>query len=155
MPENKNIYFSIKYKSGNDFKNYVDLGNKEGLIENEWEKEKNKLILNFKFFSIIDKETSIKVDTKYYLKIYKHDQNEIVINNTISVVDNISPVLSFEYNFEVLKDFYEKELEIENVKNDENYYATLTAIVVDDDEFVAYKSFSFKKLKVQKIKDFH
>ena len=152
LPENKNIYFSFKYKSGNDFKNYVDLGNKEGLIENEWEKEKNKLILNFKFFSIIDKETSIKVDTKYYLKIYKHDQNEIVINNTISVVDNISPVLSFEYNFEVLKDFYEKELEIENVKNDENYYATLTAIVVDDDEFVAYKSFSFKKIEKDKEK---
>lgn len=152
LPENHNIYYSFKYKSSDNFKNYDVLDNKEGLIENEWEKDKNKLILNFKFPSIIDKETSNKVNAKYYLKIYKHDQNEIIINNTISVVDNILPIVSYEYNFEVLKDYYEKELEIENFKNGDNYYATLTAIVVDDDEFVAYKSFSFKEIEKEKEK---
>ena len=150
LPENKNIFFSFKYRNDEGikiFKNFSVFDKKDGLISNKWKKEKNKINLYFKFPSIIEKENLNKVNAKYYLKIYKYNKNQILVNNTICVIDNVEPIFSYEYNFEVMKDYYEKELEIENYKNEDNYYATLTAIVIDDDEFVSYKSFIFKEIK--------
>ena len=151
--EKKKVYYSFKYKTdkGNDkFKNYTTFDDKEGIFENNITLEENKINIHLKFPSIKDKETSKIVKAKYYVKIYKYNESEIIVNNTISVIDTISPIVSYEYYFEDLKDYYEKDLALSNTNNSYNYYVTLNAIIIDDNEFIGYKSFIINSKRDEK-----
>jgi len=150
LTENKSVYYSFKYKTNKgseNFKNYSTFDDKEGLIENNYTFEENKINIHLKFPSIKDKVTSNKIKVKYYLKIYKYNENQTILNDTISVIDTISPIVSYEYNFEELKDYYEKDLVLLNYNNSHNYYVTLSAVVIDDHEFIGYKSFIINSKK--------
>ena len=151
--EKKKVYYSFKYKINKEndkFKNYTTFDDKEGIFENNITLEENKINIHLKFPSIKDKETSKIVKAKYYVKIYKYNESEIIVNNTISVIDTISPIVSYEYYFEDLKDYYEKDLALSNTNNSYNYYVTLSAIIIDDNEFIGYKSFIINSKRDEK-----
>jgi hypothetical protein len=111
--------------------------------------EENKIKLHLKFPSVINKENQNLIKAKYYLKIFNYNENAIVVNDTISVIDSIHPVYSYEYNFEELNNYYEKDLILINNNND-SYYCTLSAVVIDDNEFIGYKSFIVNITKEKK-----
>ena len=152
ITENKSIYYSFKYrtdKGNTKFTNYSNYGDNEGIIINNYTLEENKIKLHLKFPSVINKENQNLIKAKYYLKIFNYNENAIVVNDTISVIDSIHPVYSYEYNFEELNNYYEKDLILINNNND-SYYCTLSAVVIDDNEFIGYKSFIVNITKEKK-----
>ena len=74
--------------------------------------------------------------TIYYLKIYKFSENDLLINNTISIVDGIETYKTYE--FKINESQVNKNIEIP--QDDNKYYISISAIT-SDKELLNYKSF--------------
>ncbi len=128
------LSYTLRYRNDEGkqkFRNYKINGNTELKIENKDKDKQIEIIIP----SIQDSDTLEFISAKYYLKIYKYNENDILINNTISIVDGIEPYKTYE--FQMIDTFYKKCIQIP--KDNNKYYVTITA-VTDDKEFLSYKS---------------
>jgi hypothetical protein len=143
IEDNKNkLSYSLRYRADGGkkvFNNYKTIAKTNGEFEIKVQKNDNFKNVEIIIPSIQLSHSLQKVYSTYYLKIYKYDENDIMINNTISIVDGIEPYKTYEFKFD--GEFYNKNIEIpyENL-----YYITITAITPDR-ELLSYKSFLIDK----------
>ena len=140
--EDKNkLSYMIRYRTDEGkkvFKNYDTFKNTNGTLEIKEQKNDKVNNIEITIPSIQDSETSQQVPATYYLNIYKYNKEDILMHNSISIVDSSELYKSYEFKFE--GDFYKKNIEI---PMDGNYYITLKAITPDK-EFLSYKSLLIK-----------
>ena len=143
--EDKNkLSYMIRYRTDEGkkiFKNYDTIKNTNGVLEINENKNDKVNSIELTIPSIQDSETSKQVPATYYLNIYKYNKEDILMHNSISIVDGSEPYKSYEFKFE--GEFYKKNFEI---PLDGNYYITLKA-VTPDKEFLSYKSLLIKNNK--------
>lgn len=137
--EDKNkLSYMIRYRTDEGkkvFKNYDTINNTNGTLVLKSQKKEKVNNIEITIPSIQDSETSQKIPATYYLNIYKYNKEDLLLYNTISIVDSSEPYKSYEFKFE--EDFYIKNIEI---PAEDNYYLTLKA-VTPDKEFLSYKSY--------------
>ena len=137
--DNKNkLSYTLRYRTDEGtkiFNNYKTIDKTNGELKIKIQNNDRSKNFEISIPSIQQSQTLEKVNSTYYLKIYKYDKNDTIINNTISIVDGIEPNITYKFKFDGI--YYNKNIEIpkENL-----YYITLTAITPDK-ELLAYKSY--------------
>ena len=129
------LSYSLRYrtdKEKNKFKNY--------LIEDEIKiKEEKKgddtIDISLSIPTIKDNQTLNVILADYYIKIYKYSENDLLINKTISIIDNLEPYKIIE--FATNSTSYTHKIQIPNDKN--KYYLLVNAIT-SDRELLSYNS---------------
>ena len=129
------LSYSLRYrtdKEKNKFKNY--------LIEDEIKiKEEKKgddtIDISLSIPTIKDNQTLNVILADYYIKIYKYSENDLLINKTISIIDNLDPYKIIE--FATNSTSYTHKIQIPNDKN--KYYLLVNAIT-SDRELLSYNS---------------
>ena len=138
------LSYTLRYRTDEGkkiFRNYKINGTTEIKVDKKDKIKKIELIIP----SIQDSDTFEFISANYYLKIYKHSKNDLLINNTISVVDRIEPYKSYEFKIDNIS--INKYIEIPNDSNE--YYITITA-VTSEKELLSYESFLIDKEKSRK-----
>ena len=138
--DNKNkLSYTLRYRTDEGtkvFNNYTTMDNTNGelkiKIQNN-DKFKNAYLITIP--SIQNSKTLQKVYSTYYLKIYKYDINDTIINNTISIIDGIEPYKTYKFKFD--GPYYNKSI---GIPSENLYYISLTTITPDK-ELLGYKSF--------------
>jgi hypothetical protein len=130
------LSYSLRYRTDkeNNFKNYKTKGN-INLVKKETDKVNNKTNITLSIPAIKDNSTSEIISAQYYLKVYNYTSKNILINNTISLVDNLEPYKVIEFTNK--NEDYEQKLELPN--NNEKYFILVDAIT-DDRELLSYNS---------------
>jgi len=130
------LSYSLRYRTDkeNNFKNYKTKGN-INLVKKETDKVNNKTNITLSIPAIKDNSTSEIISAQYYLKVYNYSSKNILINNTISLVDNLEPYKVIEFTNK--NEDYEQKLELPN--NNEKYFILVDAIT-DDRELLSYNS---------------
>jgi len=141
--DNKNnLSYTLRYRADGGkkvFNNYKTIDKTNGELKKIKDQNDGKFKnIEISIPTIQFSQTLLKVNSIYYLKIYKNDQKDI-INNTISIVDGIEPYKTDEFKFD--GEYYNKSIKI---PCENSYYITLTTITPDK-ELLAYKSFLIDK----------
>ena len=129
------LSYTLRYRTDEGktiFRNYKINGTTEIKVEKKDKIKKIELTIP----SIQDSNTFEFISANYYLKIYKHSKTDLLINNTISVVDGIEPYKSYEFKIDEVS--IKKDIEVPNDSN--KYYIAITA-VTSDKELLSYESF--------------
>ena len=140
------LSYSLRYRTDkeNNFKNYKTKGN-INLVKKETDRVNNKTNITLSIPAIKDNSTSEIISAQYYLKVYNYSSKNILINNTISLVDNLEPYKVIEFTNK--NEDYEQKLELPN--NNEKYFILVDAIT-DDRELLSYNSII---VEIEKGKD--
>ena len=148
IEDDKNkLSYTLRYRTDEGkikFKNYKLNGTVELVVK----KKDNNKYLDISIPRIQDSNTLEFISANYYLKVYKYNEKDIIINNTISILDGIEPYKIYEFN--INEEFYKKNIEIPN--DDNKYYATITA-VTSDKELLSYTSFAKKEKEEEEDDD--
>ena len=150
MDNKNNLSYTLRYRTDGgkkEFNDYKTIANTNGELEIKIQNNDKFKNVEITIPSIQNSKNLQKVNSTYYLKIYKNDENEIMIDNTISIVDGIEPCKTYEFKFDGEK--YNKSIEI---PSENSYYITVTAITPDK-ELLAYKSFLIDKDYMKDKKD--
>ena len=127
--------YTLRYRTNkeNKFKNYVTDGEIK-LIEQK--KENNMRNITLSIPTLKDNSTSEIIMAEYYLKIYKHSENDLLINNTISIVDNLDPYQIIE--FTINNTVYNHTI---TIPNDFNKYYIIINAITNERELMSYNAF--------------
>ena len=132
------LSYTLRYRTDEGkkvFKNYKIEGTT--IVKAEIIDKDNIINATVTIPSIQDNDTLEFISsTIYYLKIYKFSENDLLINNTISIVDGIKPYKTYE--FKINESQVNKNIEIPH--DDNKYYISISAIT-SDKELLSYKSF--------------
>ena len=129
------LSYSLRYrtdKEKNKFKNYLI----EDKIKIQEKKQINNTIdISLTIPAVKDSLTSKVISADYYLKIYKHSEKDLLINNTISIIDNLDPyqIIEFTTNASI----YTQKIQI---PKDNNKYYILVNAITSDRELLSYNS---------------
>jgi hypothetical protein len=142
--DNKNnLSYTLRYRTDGGkekFNNYKTIAETKGELKKIKDQNDSKFRnVEISIPTIQNLLTLQKVNSIYYLKVYKYDEKDLMISNTISIVDGIEPNKTYEFKFD--GENYNKSIQIplENL-----YYISLTTITPDK-ELLAYKSFLIDK----------
>ena len=127
--------YTLRYRTDkeNKFKNYVTDGEIK-LIEQK--KENNMRNITLSIPTLKDNSTSEIIMVEYYLKIYKYSENDLLINNTISSVDNLDPYQIIE--FTINNTVYNHTI---TIPNDNNKYYIIINAITNERELLSYNAF--------------
>ena len=128
------LSYTFRYRTDEGkkvFRNYKLNGKTEINTQNK-DKLKN-IILTIP--SIQDSDTLEFISAVYYIKIYKQSGNDLLINNTISIINGIEPYKTYEEK--INEESIKKNIEVPNDKN--KYYIVITA-VTSDKELLSFNS---------------
>ena len=132
------LSYTLRYRTDEGkkvFKNYKIEGTT--IVKAEIIDKDNIINATVTIPSIQDNDTLEFISSAiYYLKIYKFSENDLLINNTISIVDGIKPYKTYE--FKINESQVNKNIEIPH--DDNKYYISISAIT-SDKELLSYKSF--------------
>ena len=87
-------------------------------------------------------ETLSTISADYYLKIYNYSEKDLIINNTISIIDNLEPykIIEFTTNDKI----YNYTIEI---PDDNNKYYIVVNVITKERELLSYNSLIIEKDK--------
>ena len=127
--------YTLRYRTDkeNKFKNYITDGEIK-LIEQK--KENNMRNITLSIPTLKDNSTSEIIMVEYYLKIYKYSENDLLINNTISIVDNLDPYQIIE--FTINNTVYNHTI---TIPNDNNKYYIIINAITNERELLSYNAF--------------
>ena len=128
------LSYTLRYRTDEGkkvFRNYK-LNGKTEINTQKKDKIKN-IILSIP--AIQDSETLEFISAIYYIKIYKQSGNDLLINNTISIINGIEPYKTYEEK--INEESIKKNIEVPNDKN--KYYIVITA-VTSDKELLSFNS---------------
>lgn len=127
--------YTLRYRTDkeNKFKNYVTDGD---IKLNEQKKENNMRNITLSIPTLKDNATSEIIMAEYYLKIYKYSENDLLINNTISIVDNLDPYQIIE--FTINNTVYNHTI---TIPNDNNKYYIIINAITNERELLSYNAF--------------
>jgi hypothetical protein len=130
------LSYSLRYRTNkeNNFKNYKTNGDIK-ITEQKTDKQNNKTKLSISIPPIIDNSTSETISAQYYLKIYNYSNKNMVINGTISLVDNLEPYKIIKFNGK--DNVYNQNIELPN--DNEKYFLLVNAIT-EERELLSYNS---------------
>ena len=130
------LSYSLRYRTDkeNKFKNYI-IKRDINVTEKDTDKVNNKTKISLSIPSLRDNSTSEIISAQYYLKVYNYSNNSILINNTISLVDNLEPYKVIEFTNK--NEDYVQKLELPN--NNKKYFILVDAIT-EDRELLSYNS---------------
>ena len=128
------LSYTLRYRTDEGkkvFRNYK-LNGKTEINTQKKDKIKN-IILSIP--AIQDSETLEFISAIYYIKIYKQSGNDLLINNTISIINGIEPYKTYEEK--INEESIKKNIEVPNDKN--KYYIVITAVTYDK-ELLSFNS---------------
>ena len=138
MDNKNNLSYTLRYRTDGgkkEFNDYKTIANTNGELEIKIQNNDKFKNVEITIPSIQNSKTLQKVNSTYYLKIYKYDINDTIINNTISIIDGIEPYKTYKFKFD--GPYYNKSI---GIPSENLYYISLTTITPDK-ELLGYKSF--------------
>jgi len=134
------LSYSLRYRTDKDknkFNNYL-IDDKINIKEKNVEDNTIEVYLTIP--TVKDNKTSKVISADYYLKIYNHSKNDLLINNTISIIDNLEPYQIIEFTTNAAT--YNQKIQI---PNDNNEYYILVNAITSDRELLSYDSLMIKE----------